>query len=161
MKASMLVMTLMTENGADRADMENLFSHRREGGAMARENVRVAADDDRDVSRGGEMHAAGDGCFQRRHATLRGESGEAQDRVLVVGAHLDPGRARLRAREHAIGAGQHALGDGGRRQTGDDRVDLRGDVRAASPPIRRRRRAATGPSAGLTSLTTRSKPPRT
>ena len=58
---------------ADRADMEDLLAHGFEGGAMALESRRVAADDDGDLARRGQMHAAGDRRLQRLHARLRGE----------------------------------------------------------------------------------------
>ena len=120
-------MTFITEAGAERPDVKDRPPYRLERGAVALEHRGFAADDDGDFARGRLVDAARHRRLEGEHALFRRDRREALDRIRIVGAHLDPGRAGRETGEHALGAGQHPLGDGRGGQAGEDRVDRLGE----------------------------------
>ena len=108
--------------------MEDPSAHRLEERSLSLEHRRVAADDDRDVARRGEVHAAGDRRLKRCDPALARQRRQPQELVAVVRAHVDPRGAVRQCREHTVTGFDDVCDDSGRRKTRDHRVGCAGGV---------------------------------
>ena len=127
---------LEVRGAAERSDVEDPSAHRLEERPLSVEHRLVAADDDRDLARRGEVHAARDGRLERCDSVLVRQRRQTQELVAVVRAHVDPRRAVPQRREHTVVSCDDARDDFGRRKTRDHRVGCAGGLRRRSRGLR-------------------------
>ena len=108
---------------ADGPHVEELVADGLKGGGMEIEYILAAAGQHGDLAARRQMHAAGDRGFQRADAADFGQSRQPLHLVAAIGGILDPCAAGFQSIENLR---QHLLRNGGRRQAGEDVIDLRG-----------------------------------